>query len=168
MSRISLHIPPLIAVMATALPVLMACSESYPGLNYEKPVNIVNSEADNPTPVQVYLEEQTFFEVNPLTRGVGALENEEDGEGNKRPVEDEQKFTFNVFGFLNDGDFGTADLKYSFFSGQGTGGRDDRHRHCLVDGYEYDGPGMPAKLNTDRSKELLFQYDDDQIGRAHV
>lgn len=152
--------------MATALPALMSCSESYPGLNYEQQINIGNNEAENPTPVQVFLEEQRFFEVNPIgggtTKGIGALENEEDADGNLRPVEHEQLFTFRVFSFLNDGDFGAADLRYSFFSPQGTGGRDARHRHCLIDGYDYDGQGLPAKLNVDRSKELVFQYDDDR------
>ncbi len=151
--------------MATAIPILTSCSESYPGLNYDRPINIGNNEAENPTPVQVFLEEQRFFEVNPIggdvTRGTGALENEEDADGNLRPIEHEQLFTFRVFSFLNDGDFGTADLRYSFFSPQGTGGRDVRHRHCLIDSYDYNGQGMAAKLNIDRSKELVFQYDDD-------
>lgn len=163
MSRIDLHISLMTMAVATAMTAMTACSESYPGLNYERPVNIGNNEAENPTPVQVYLEEQRFFEVNPQTKGVGPLENE-DAETGERPEgsADEQLFTFRVFGFLNDGDFGAPDLSYSFFSQEGTGGRDTRHRQCLVDGYEYNGQGMAAKLNPDKSKELIFQYDDEK------
>lgn len=155
------NIQVLLTTMAMILPILISCgSESYPGLDYDQEINISNNENNNATEVKVFLEEQKFFETNPVkndnTRGIGVFENEKNENGNEtRPIEDEQKFTFHVFAFHNGVDE-TTDLTQSFFKTSG-GQRDIEHRHCLVDGY--DRLGMPAKLNTNRNKELVFQYD---------
>lgn len=156
-TRISL----LLVIVTVIVSTLQSCgSDSYPGLYYEQEVNIDNDENNNATEVKVFLEEQKFFEVNPVadgrTRGTGVFEDEKDEYGNElRTAEDEQKFTFHVFAFHNGADE-TALLTHSFFNAAG-GARDTEHRYCLVDGY--DRLGMPAKLNVSRNKELVFQYD---------
>jgi hypothetical protein len=78
----------------TAAMLLMACSsESYPGLTYENPDEVVNGETpDNEdtgkTPVRVFVNEQSFFSISAgsaasresgdMTRGVGAFQLEDD------------------------------------------------------------------------------------------
>lgn len=54
---------------------LAACStDSYPGLEYDKPDHVENTEAYDKTPVMVFINEQNFFSIS-ATRGMGPIDN---------------------------------------------------------------------------------------------
>lgn len=64
------------ALSAATMMLLAACSQSYPGLEYEFPDNeIGNTETYNKTPIMMFVNEQNFFSIT-ATRGMGAFEND--------------------------------------------------------------------------------------------
>lgn len=86
----------------TAAMLLVACSsESYPGLTYENPEEVVNGETpdnddEGKTPVRVFVNEQSFFSISAgaaaresgdMTRGVGAFQLEDDDDIAKKLAE---------------------------------------------------------------------------------
>lgn len=87
------------ALSAATMMLLAACSQSYPGLEYEFPDNeIGNTETYNKTPIMMFVNEQNFFSIT-ATRGMGAFENDGINQGVSQMQK--QKATLYVYSFRN-------------------------------------------------------------------
>lgn len=87
------------ALSAATMMLLAACSQSYPGLEYEFPDNeIGNTETYNKTPIMLFVNEQNFFSIT-ATRGMGAFENDGINQGVSQMQK--QKATLYVYSFRN-------------------------------------------------------------------
>jgi len=149
-----------------ALAVLESCSESYPGIDYDKTqgkTGIENQdEWTDKTPILVFVNEQNIFTVK--TRGLGAFENND----TVNPIRLANS-TFYVYAF-RDG-YSTSgheelqeqtDFRRSRYNDPNISGYaiDYENRHCLLDGINYD-EGCSMKLHANGSGRLDYvEYED--------
>jgi len=157
------HIKTTLVAMAVLL--LAACSDSYPGLVYVPEYSIANEEGyGNDIPVMVFLNEQDFFSFTSekssannseakQTRGTGAIENGNDTLHRKN-------MKIHVFAFR---DGSTANLTKSAYSDRAD---DTEKSSCLLDGKDYHY-GMTYKLADDNSgaieSTLQLNADHDSV-----
>ena len=151
------------ALSAATMMLLAACSQSYPGLEYEFPDNeIGNTETYNKTPIMMFVNEQNFFSIT-ATRGMGAFENDGINQGVSQMQK--QKATLYVYSFRNGQDqqgplTSAADLTKTRYAQGKT--HDEDNESCLLDGPDYNH-GMPVKLNTEPGGMLVPQWTEDSL-----
>lgn len=148
--------------MATIM-LLAACSQSYPGLEYEFPDNeIGNTETYNKTPIMVFVNEQNFFSIT-ATRGMGAFESDENNQV-VSPIQKQNAILY-LYSFRNGQDqqgplTSPADLTKTRYA-QGKP-HDEYNESCLLDGPDYNH-GMPMKLNAEPGGMLEPQWTEDSL-----
>lgn len=139
----------LMAVFAS-LPCMIACTQSYPGLDYDIEEGVQNTETYDKTPIMVFVNEQNFFSITTRgasTRGTGAFQDYSSSDKWKY-----NNSTFYVYAFRAEADAqggqltADPDLTHSAYAIGHT--HDEDGRDCLVDGPDYNF-GMPTKPNTD-------------------
>ena len=147
---------------------LSSCSESYPGLEYDKTQGnkgIENQEGSNGvTPVMVFVNEQNIFSVK--TRGVGAFEPDDRNNENRLA-----NSTFYVYAFRNNNyQSGPDELKqptdftwYNYATDNigRRGQKDEKNVNCLLDGTDYNY-GMETTLHPHGSGKLEYKLEDGQ------
>lgn len=155
---------------------LVACSESYPSVNYQYesvPTNAETPGEDRSVPLMVFVDRQSFFSLS-STRGAGHFDPIEA----TSPEDEKQKFRdtpFYLFAFRDPKFTSTSydnprlhqlpDLTYTMLATNG-GKKDNENLDCLVDDYNYhtgykvfldDVGGMKLP-----DKPYVFYYPDYQ------
>ena len=148
-----------------ALLVLASCSESYPGIDYDKTQGnkgIENQEGGDKenVPVMVFVNEQNIFAVK--TRGVGPFE-----PADRYNEERLSNSTFYVYAF-RDGNYDKGpeelrrptDYTYSRWNAPNVSGHaiDYDNMHCLLDGQNYS-EGWPMALHPHGSGRFEYKGD---------
>lgn len=153
---------------------LVACSESYPSVNYKYESVPTNSETpgeDRSVPLMVFVDRQSFFSLS-STRGAGHFD-----PISTTSTEDEKdkalKTPFYLYAFRDPRFTSTSydnprlhqlpDLTYTMLATNG-GKKDNEKLDCLVDGYNYH-EGFKTNLDEKGAMILeddLFYYPDYQ------
>lgn len=160
------------ALMAalTSLPCMMACTQSYPGLEYEIEEGVENTETYTKTPIMVFVNEQNFFSITTrgnATRGTGSFQ-----EYNHSANADNWKYsnsTFYVYAFRGEADAqgsgdltSDPDLLKTAYCDSKPDLKDKDFLNCLVDGPDYQF-GMPTKPNADGVGALEPDANDQSV-----
>lgn len=152
------------------MPLLMACSDSYPGLVYEgvgDGSNVTNQESYDKTPVMVFINEQDFFSVS-ATRGSGPFDADDETYKNKYDNSRFYVFSFRA-GKDKQGVLATdPDLSVSRWNAVPV--TDDYEgKDCLIDGPDFRF-GLPANLSTDEPGFFDFKFasEEERTRYEHV
>lgn len=121
-------------VVIAALPLLLSCAQSYPGLEYDEGDHIHNEEAYDKTPIMLFVNEQSFFSVT-ATRGTDAFDSELKTHNIKM-----KNTKIYVYAFRNGKDVHgpfaePVDFTKSAYSDRAN---DPDHQDCLLDGIDYN------------------------------
>lgn len=137
------------------LPLLMACTSTYPHI--EAPEDMVqNNESYDKTPIMLFVTEQSFFSLS-ATRGTGPFTGEDDTK-NKLV-----NSTIYVYAFRNGQDAqgplaGPADLTKTSYAENRT--HDTTNESCLLDGPDYN-LGMPMHPSAESGGALIPMWEGD-------
>ena len=136
------------ALTAAMAATVVACSDSYPGLEYTgNNIPLTTDESYDKTPIMAFINKQNFFSVTATRSG-----DSNHGTGPFTGVNNAkyENSVFYVFAFKgqSDTETGDPDLSRSHYAIANANGGDDDSQYCLVDGKDY-GFGYPAMLTAD-------------------
>ncbi len=148
------HIKTLLLLAIVSL--MTACSESYPGIDYDFSKGGVMSNEDEAlkrTPILLFANQQNFITITNTTRGTGSFSDEK--------LENKlDNASFYVYAFRSKAYNGgpsefqePTDFSQSHYSNKGT---DTEYYHCLLDGKEY-GQGAKTGLQYQGNGNLFFK-----------
>lgn len=138
----------LLLLVGVLMPLLFACTRSYPGLEYEDDNGFSNGEGSTNTPIMLFLNDPLFFTMT-TTRGTGVFEPDNKNKYNNA--------TFHVFAFRDAED---VDMTMTLAS-------DSDRYNCLVDGDVFF-KGRPMKMDKDNSGEMEFIRDEETNVTEHL
>ena len=146
--------------IVSAILMLTACEQSYPGIEYEKEDNnITNDEASHSTPIQLFVDEPSLFSIT-ATRGTGSVDKGEDDWNERR-----KNMKLQVFAFNKDG----ADMRETMAARHGEDAPD--YKYCLIDNEETSGSkyyiGRNTRLIDDEGLEFISNEETNQTEQLY-